>query len=81
MILIDCPSRSAVTAEILRKIGGFCTFCAQSVHWVGIFTLPLPLALYNEASFVRGIVPIGRTAVSKTDGWGFESLCPCQFLG
>lgn len=21
----------------------------------------------------------GRTAVSKTDGWGFESLRPCQF--
>ncbi len=27
----------------------------------------------------RGVVPIGRTAVSKTDGWGFESLRPCHF--
>ena len=27
----------------------------------------------------RGVVPIGRTAVSKTDGWGFESLHPCHF--
>jgi hypothetical protein len=27
---------------------------------------------------IRGVVPIGRTAVSKTDGWGFESLHPCQ---
>jgi hypothetical protein len=26
----------------------------------------------------RGVVPIGRTAVSKTDGWGFESLHPCH---
>ncbi len=26
----------------------------------------------------RGVVPIGRTAVSKTDGWEFESLHPCQ---
>ncbi len=26
----------------------------------------------------RGIVPIGRTAVSKTDGWEFESLYPCH---
>ena len=30
-------------------------------------------------SCCRGVVPIGRTAVSKTDGWGFESLRPCQF--
>ena len=29
--------------------------------------------------YFRGVVPIGRTAVSKTDGWGFESLHPCQF--
>ena len=28
----------------------------------------------------RGIVPIGRTAVSKTDGWEFESLYPCHFF-
>ena len=27
---------------------------------------------------VLEIVRIGRTAVSKTDGWGFESLHPCQ---
>ena len=26
----------------------------------------------------RGVVPIGRTAVSKTDGCGFESCHPCQ---
>ena len=28
----------------------------------------------------RGIVPIGRTAVSKTDGCEFESCYPCQIL-
>ena len=28
----------------------------------------------------RGVVPIGRTAVSKTDGCGFESCRPCHFL-
>ena len=28
----------------------------------------------------RGVVPIGRTAVSKTDGYGFESCRPCHFL-
>ena len=26
----------------------------------------------------RGIVPIGRTAVSKTDGCEFESCYPCH---
>ena len=45
-----------------------------------IFALPLNSLLYNGASNARGIVPIGRTAVSKTDGWGFESLCPCQYF-
>ena len=45
-----------------------------------IFALPLNSVLYNGASNARGIVPIGRTAVSKTDGWGFESLCPCHFI-
>ena len=28
----------------------------------------------------RGVVPIGRTAVSKTDGWEFESLRPCHLF-
>ena len=41
--------------------------------------LPFSRLLYNGATKRRGIVPIGRTAVSKTDGWGFESLCPCHF--
>ena len=41
--------------------------------------LPFSRLLYNGATKCRGIVPIGRTAVSKTDGWGFESLCPCHF--
>ncbi len=29
----------------------------------------------------RGVALIGRAAVSKTVGWGFESLHPCQRLG
>ena len=28
----------------------------------------------------KGGGSIGRVAVSKTDGWGFESLSPCQFF-
>ena len=35
-------------------------------------------ALIIWAFLYRGVVPIGRTAVSKTDGWGFESLRPCH---
>ena len=27
---------------------------------------------------VRGVALIGRAAVSKTVGWGFESLHPCH---
>ncbi len=38
------------------------------------------LRKYNRHPLCRGVVPIGRTAVSKTDGWEFESLRPCQFL-
>ena len=41
--------------------------------------LPLLTHPYN-AQRARGVVRIGRTAVSKTDGWGFESLHPCHFL-
>ena len=28
----------------------------------------------------RAVVLIGRTADSKSDGWGFESLLPCMAL-
>lgn len=31
----------------------------------------------NNGNRYRGVVPIGRTAVSKTECWGFESLHPC----
>ncbi len=33
--------------------------------------------LLSEAK-LRGVALIGRAAVSKTVGWGFESLHPCQ---
>ena len=36
------------------------------------------MPMYNRQQLDRGVVPIGRTAGSKTDGWGFESLRPCQ---
>jgi hypothetical protein len=26
----------------------------------------------------QGHSSIGRASVSKTEGWGFETLCPCQ---
>ena len=28
----------------------------------------------------RGVAPIGRATDSKSEGWGFESLYPCQKL-
>ena len=51
----------------------------QSVQSQVVFALPFIAVLYNDGLNARGIVPIGRTAVSKTDGWGFESLCPCHY--
>ena len=27
----------------------------------------------------RGVAQLARASVSKTEGWGFESLHPCQF--
>jgi hypothetical protein len=62
-------------AEIMKRM-----FYAQLKQATQIFSLPFISLLYNGASNARGIVPIGRTAVSKTDGWGFESLCPCHFI-
>ena len=48
-----------------------------------LFILNLSLYLWLGISIIRircrGVVPIGRTAVSKTDGWEFESLHPCHF--
>ena len=29
-------------------------------------------------SLLQGHSSIGRASVSKTEGWGFETLCPCQ---
>ncbi len=47
---------------------------------MGIFyTCVNELRKYNRHPLCRGVVPIGRTAVSKTDGWEFESLRPCHF--
>jgi hypothetical protein len=31
-----------------------------------------------RGSLRRGVALIGRAAVSKTVGWGFESLHPCH---
>jgi hypothetical protein len=33
---------------------------------------------WNRVSAFRGVALIGRAAVSKTVGWGFESLHPCH---
>src|SRR5262249_52237587 len=30
---------------------------------------------------LKGCSSIGRASVSKTEGWGFETLRPCQILG
>src|SRR6185503_10625982 len=42
-----------------------------------------PLRLNKQPGTQRrdeyGVSSIGRVAVSKTVGWGFESLTPCQF--
>ena len=37
-----------------------------------------PFLFKSILNHCRGVVPIGRTAVSKTDGWEFESLHPCH---
>jgi hypothetical protein len=31
-----------------------------------------------RASYAQGYSSTGRASVSKTEGWGFDSLCPCQ---
>ncbi len=36
--------------------------------------------MYNSTPYSQGRSSNGRTAVSKTDGWEFESLRPCQLL-
>ncbi len=51
------------------------------MHIVKAKSLYLSLSVSIIQPFSRGVVPIGRTAVSKTDGWGFESLHPCHFIG
>jgi preprotein translocase subunit SecE len=33
------------------------------------------------AARLKGCSSIGRASVSKTEGWGFETLRPCQVLG
>ena len=38
----------------------------------------LVIAKYSSVTFGEGGSSIGRVAVSKTVGWGFESLPPCQ---
>lgn len=34
-----------------------------------------------RAARLKGCSSIGRASVSKTEGWGFETLRPCQVLG
>ena len=37
--------------------------------------------IYNLLVVVsKGHSSTGRASVSKTEGWGFEALCPCQLL-
>ena len=31
-------------------------------------------------SLLQGYSSIGRASVSKTEGWGFDSLCPCHSI-
>ena len=41
--------------------------------------LRLPdLFLSGKDNYRQGVSSIGRVAVSKTVGWGFKSLTPCQ---
>ncbi len=32
----------------------------------------------HRVRFLQGYSSTGRASVSKTEGWGFDSLCPCQ---
>ena len=36
--------------------------------------------LNKGARFLRPVALIGRASVSKTEGWGFESLLACQVI-
>jgi hypothetical protein len=46
----------------------------------GRANVPPRFSLTAKRRAQYGVSSIGRVAVSKTVGWGFESLTPCQFL-
>jgi hypothetical protein len=35
----------------------------------------------RASAHCRGVAQLARAPVSKTGGWGFETLHPCQFEG
>ena len=53
---------------------GQCALLFARVRW----QVALPLPHRSEAKAGYGSSSIGRVAVSKTVGWGFNSLLPCQ---
>ena len=67
MSIIPLPPFSSSLASLIKKMDS-----PLDLGRLGV------LEIEKVGTDFRGVVPIGRTAVSKTDGWGFESLHPCQ---
>ncbi len=58
----------------------------DSKAWPPFFAPPAVLADTGPASWrsamaERGVAQLARAPVSKTGGWGFETLHPCHFSG
>ncbi len=75
-IKIELPAGQATPAPPVGRRGqnGFSLPRTEFPH------LPGSLILCDPANPRRGVARIGRAPVSKTGGWGFESLRPCQYL-
>ena len=69
------PYRGIAFLKPPRGLSGRACSCVKSQTILG-FDAWSPNTSFNY--FWRGIALIGRAADSKSVGWGFESLCPCQ---
>jgi preprotein translocase subunit SecE len=56
-------ARPFVSAPARKRLGIRCFFATPVAEWL---------------SWCRGVAQLARAPVSKTGGWGFETLHPCQ---
>ena len=77
---LPAPPSTSLVKDVLARMSG-CKNCFRSANMQGYALLDSEMqSSYDNGAGMKGYSSVGRASVSKTEGRGFESCCPCHPL-